>query len=84
MNDCFIIGLSFLLFGVLALLSSLTKTGRNLDRAYLKSLPRFLRIKWLERLRNPIAIAVGALLSLVGTIGLLVGVYAWWSEVSCV
>src|SRR6185503_4867119 len=48
MRDCLIPGLGFLVIGIVVLLSSVTKTGRNLDRAYLKSLPRWLRLKTLE------------------------------------
>jgi hypothetical protein len=83
MRDCLIPGLGFFVIGIVALLSSLTKTGRNLDRAYLKSLPRSLRVKTLEPLRNPIAALVGGVLSLVGIVGLMKAVHAWWTGTPC-
>ena len=83
MKDCLIPGLGFLLVGIVALLSSVTKTGRNLDRAYLKSMPRWLRVKTLEPLRNPIAALVGAVLSLVGVVGLIKAIHAWWAGTPC-
>jgi len=83
MKDCLIPGFLFLVIGIVALLSSVTKTGRNLDRTYLKSLPRLLRVKTLERLRNPIAALVGAVLSLVGIVGLVKAIQAWWTGTPC-
>ena len=83
MRDCLIPALGFLIFGVLALLSSLTKTGRDLDRTYLESLPRYLRVKSLEPLRNPMVALVGIVLSLVGVIGLIKTVHAWWTGTPC-
>jgi hypothetical protein len=83
MRDCLIPGLGFLMFGILALLFSITRKGRDLDRTYLESLPRFLRIKTLEPLRNPIAAVAGVLLSIVGIIGLIKAVHSWWNGTPC-
>ena len=83
MKDCFIPALGFLIIGALALLWSITKTGRNLDRAYLESLPRFLRAKTLEPLRNPMAALAGIVLLLVGIVGLIKGIHSWWTGTPC-
>ena len=83
MKDCLIPGLFFLVIGIVVLLSSVTKTGRDLDRTYLNSLPRSLRVKALEPLRNPIAALVGAVLSVVGIVGLAKAIQAWWTGTPC-
>ncbi len=76
-EDCFACGIGGIVIGTIFLLSSLTKTGRDLDRAYLKMLPKSLRSPSLEQLRNPVGALVGAMLLLVGTSVLAYAFYCW-------
>jgi hypothetical protein len=81
--DCFAIGAGFALGGLLGLLSSLTRTGRNLDRAYLKMFPRRGLTRRLAPMRNPIAAIVGAILMIVGISILAKAIYYWWTGRPC-
>jgi len=83
MRECLGFAAAFLIGGILAVLSSVTRTGRNLDRAYLNSLPRWLRIKTLEPLRNPIAALVGAAFVIIGIAILAKAIRSWWIGVPC-
>ena len=83
MDNCFVLGILSLVGGVLCLLSSLTKTGRNLDLAYLKALPNWMRVHSLEWLRNPMAVVAGVMFIIGGSAILIRAVYLWWTGRPC-
>ena len=82
-SDCFAFGIGGIVVGTGALLSSVTKTGRDLDRAYLRMLPKSLRAPTLEPLRNPIAAVVGGLFIVGGVCVLSYAIYCWFAEMPC-
>ena len=83
MNDCFVRGIFCLVVGIIILLSSVTKIGRDFDRAYLKALPGWMRMRRLEPLRNPIGTVAGVLLIIGAIVTLVQAVYSWWTGRIC-
>ena len=82
-EDCFAFGIGGIVVGTVAVLSSVTKTGRDLDRAYLRTLPKSMRAPKLEPLRNPIAAVVGGIFIVVGVCVLGYALYCWLAGIPC-
>jgi hypothetical protein len=83
MIDCFATGIICVIIGTLALLSSLTQAGRDLDRAYLKMLPKWMHGPRREAFRNQMGVVVGAGFLIGGISVLGYAVYSWWTGRVC-
>jgi hypothetical protein len=81
MDNCGAIGTCLLVGGVILLLTSITETGRKLDRAYLRAFG--VRSEIIAKSRDVVGVIGGTVLIIIGIYLIGTEIYFWWNEMPC-